>query len=247
MIVLRVTILTLLLFITSCATLRPKIWPQGRDIRDIITSIPREVRKLPVESKEPIVQSNPTVLDGYIKSLPNGWVLAREPISNWNSSLSAVMGYFPDSLSVAEFWDDPLTLKSGFRIPVRRAKMMYEYTTRLTIERIELRFINIDFIYSITNIEASHYKLESVHKTVEDVLQHKIMMTYGPPSEFDGTWHRYQDSNTEMNVRVLDDWNMAINLRGLIVESDLRRAIEHVYSEEGIEYKKMQLMESFDL
>ena len=75
-------------------------------------------------------------------------MLAREPISDWNSSLSAVMGYFPDSLSVAEFWDDPLTLKSGFRIPVRRAKMMYEYTTRLTIERIELRFINIDFIYS---------------------------------------------------------------------------------------------------
>ena len=73
------------------------------------------------------------------------------------------------------------------------------------------------------------------------------MMTYGPPNEFDGAWHHYQDSNTEMNVRVLDDWNMAINLRGLIVESDLRRAIEQVYSEEGIEYKKIQLMESFDL
>jgi len=50
-----------------------------------------------------------------------------------------------------------------------------------------------------------------------------------------------------MNVRVLDDWNLAINLRGLIVESDLRRAIEQVYSEQGIEYKKIQLMESFDL
>ena len=245
----RLTILTLLLFITSCTAIRSKLPSRNRDIRDIITSIPEEVKKLPVESKEPIVQSNPTVLDGYIKSLPNGWVLAREPISNWNSSLSAVMGYFPDSLSIAEFWDDPLTLKSGFRIPVRRAKMMYEYTTRMTIERIELRFINIDFIYSITNIEASHYKLESIHKTIElknigfpqvttdDVLQHKIMMTYG----------RYQDFNTEMNVRVLDDWNLAINLRGLIVESDLRRAIEQVYSEEGIEYKKVQLMESFDL
>ena len=89
---LRVTILTLLLFITSCTALRPKIWSKDRDIRDIITSIPQEVKKLPVESKEPIVQSNPTVLDGYIKSLPNGWVLAREPISDWNSSLSAVMG-----------------------------------------------------------------------------------------------------------------------------------------------------------
>jgi len=149
--VLRVTILTLLLFITSCTALRPKIWPKDRDIRDIISSIPKEVRKLPIESKEPIVQSNPTVLDGYIKSLPNGWVLAREPISDWNSSLSAVMGYFPDSLSVAEFWDDPLTLKSGFRIPVRRAKMMYEYTTRMTIERIELRFINIDISIGCCN------------------------------------------------------------------------------------------------
>jgi hypothetical protein len=50
-----------------------------------------------------------------------------------------------------------------------------------------------------------------------------------------------------MNVRILDDWNLAINLRGLVVEQDLRDAIEHVYSEQGIEYKKMQLMESFDL
>ena len=73
------------------------------------------------------------------------------------------------------------------------------------------------------------------------------MMTYGPPNEFDGTWHRYLDGNTEMNVRILDDWNIAINLRGLVVEQDLRDAIEHVYSEQGIEYKKMQLMESFDL
>ncbi|GIS70565.1 MAG: hypothetical protein CM1200mP10_01420 [Candidatus Neomarinimicrobiota bacterium] len=31
---------------------------------------------------------------------------------------------------------------------------------------------------------------------------------------------------------------MAINLRGLIVESDLRRAIEQVYSEEGSSIKK---------
>ena len=69
---------------------------------------------------------------------------------------------------------------------------------------------------------------------------------YGPPPP-KGTWHRYQDDNTEMNVRILDDWNLAINLRGLIVEQDLRDAIEHVYSEQGIEYKKMQLMESFDL
>ena len=129
---LRVTILTILLFITSCTAIRSKISSKNRDIRDILTSIPEEVKKLPVESKEPIVQLNSTFLDGYIKSLPNGWVLAREPISNWNSSLSAVMGYFPDSLSIAEFWDDQLTLKSGFRIPVRRAKMMYEYTTRMT-------------------------------------------------------------------------------------------------------------------
>ena len=257
---LRITILSLILFFSSCTALRPKVFSRDRDIRDIITSIPAEVKKLPVENrKQQPAKSDPTLLDGFIKPLPNGWVLAREPISDWNSSLSAVMGYFPDSLSIAEFWDDPLTLKSGFRIPVRRAKMMYEYTTRLTIERIELRFINIDFIYSITNIEASHYKLESVHKTVElkdigfpqvtteDVLQHKIMMTYGPPNEFDGTWHRYLDNHTEMNVRILDDWNLAINLRGLVVEQDLRNAIEHVYSEQGIEYKKMQLMESFDL
>ena len=112
-IMLRITILSLLLFLSSCTALRPKLLSRDRDIRDIITSIPAEVKKLPVENRrQPTVQSDPTLLDGFIKSLPNGWVLAREPISDWNSSLSAVMGYFPDSLSVAEFWDDPLTLKS---------------------------------------------------------------------------------------------------------------------------------------
>ena len=156
----RVTILSLILFLTSCTALQPKFLNRDRDIRDIITSIPAEVRKLPAEKrKEKATESDPLLLDGFIKPLPNGWVLAREPISDWNSSLSAVMGYFPDSLSVAEFWDDPLTLKSGFRIPVRRAKMMYEYTTRLTIERIELRFINIDFIYSITTVSYTHLTL----------------------------------------------------------------------------------------
>ena len=84
--------------------------------------------------------------------------------------------------------------------------MMYEYTTRMTIERIELRFINIDFIYSITNIEASHYKLESIHKTIElknvgfpqvttdDVLQHKICLLYTSPSPRDLSTSRMPSS-----------------------------------------------------
>ena len=91
--------------------LRPKIFSRDRDIRDIITSIPAEVKKLPLDNrKQQPVKSDPTLLDGFIKHLPNGWVLAREPISDWNSSLSAVMGYFPDSLSIAEFWDDRIAM-----------------------------------------------------------------------------------------------------------------------------------------
>ena len=84
----RVTILSLILFLTSCTGLRPKLLNRDRDIRDIITSIPAEVRKLPKENrKEKVAESDPLLLDGFIKPLPNGWVLAREPISDWNLSL----------------------------------------------------------------------------------------------------------------------------------------------------------------
>ena len=61
----RVTILSLILFLTSCTGLRPKLLNRDRDIRDIITSIPAEVRKLPKENrKEKDAESDPILHDG---------------------------------------------------------------------------------------------------------------------------------------------------------------------------------------
>ena len=66
---LRITILSLLLFFSSCTALRPKLLSRDRDITDIITSIPAEVKKLPVENRrQPIVESDPSLLDGFINS-----------------------------------------------------------------------------------------------------------------------------------------------------------------------------------
>ena len=48
----RITILSLILFFSSCTALRPKLLSRDRDIRDIITSIPAEVKKLPVENRK---------------------------------------------------------------------------------------------------------------------------------------------------------------------------------------------------
>ena len=191
--------------------------------------------------------------------MPKGWVINRETLAIWKSSLPEVLGIAPDTMTTAEYWNETVTLPSGIKLPIRRAKVTYHNKTRLTNEVVELHFVNIDNIYSLTNFEPSHYELDGILKSVEllatgfpqltadDVLKHKVLMEYGTPNDFDGSWHRYKNKDTKFAVRVIDDKHLAVQLHSRLIERQLKQAIQDVYSEEGIELRKQQLLEGFDL
>ncbi len=193
------------------------------------------------------------------KQLPEGWVLRKELLARWGTDLSQVTRTIPDSVPEVNYWESNYTTGNGTRVPIKRATVLYEYTNRLSINTIELQFVNIDYVYDISNHKSVDYVLERVVKKIElrdtgfpqltagDVIKHKILMVYGTPREFDGIWHRYQDENTEMKVRELDNRHIIIDLRSLAVEKKLQQALNDVYSDEGIEEKKQKLMEDFDL
>lgn len=193
------------------------------------------------------------------KNLPKGWRVNRETLADWQTSLPAVLGISLDTNTTAEFWEEGITLKSGIKLPLKRAKVTFHHQTRITSEIIELLFINVDYIYSVTNYESSHYELDGVLKTVElkgtgfpqliadDVLRHKVLMVYGTPDDFDGIWHHYKDKDTEFSVRVVDDKHLAVRMRSRVLEKKLKQALQDMYSEEGIELRKQQLMDGFDL
>ena len=193
------------------------------------------------------------------RSLPNGWVLNREELANWQKRLPEVLGIMLDTGATAEYWDDPITLDSGIKLPIKRAKVTYRSSARLVNEVVELHFVNINHIYSITNYDASHYQLNGVLKSIklketrfpqltsEDILKHKVLMEYGTPKEFDGSWHRYEDKDTKFAVRTIDNMNIATQSFSKIMDRKLKQAIQDVYTEEGIELKKQQLLEGFDL
>lgn len=205
---------------------------------------------------KPQVRVQPSV---SLKSLPQGWVLERQLIAKWGMSLPTVLSAIPDSASAVEYWEEMLSLPIGLRLPIKRAKVIYQMITRLTIETVELQFVNIDYVYSSSNHEPSHYLLEGLSRTTElkptgfpqltadDVLRHKILMEYGTPKEFDGVYHHYADSRTGMKVRVVDDEHILVRLKSNKVDGKLRQAINEMYSEEGIEYQKKQLLKGIDI
>jgi len=63
----------------------------------------------------------------------------------------------------------------------------------------------------------------------------------------DGSWHRYKNKDTKYAVRVIDDKHLAVQLHSRLIERQLKQAIQDVYSEEGIELRKQQLMDGFEL
>ena len=83
--------------------------------------------------------------------------------------------------------------------------------------------------------------------TAEDVIKHKVLMEYGTPKEFDGVWHIYTDGNSKFRVRKLDERNVKVEVDGYKVAELLNKAIEDVYSQQGIEYKKRLMMDGIDL
>ena len=194
-----------------------------------------------------------------VKRLPDGWVFRDELLAPWATSLPAVLTIVPDTTVEVVYTDESRTTKDGIVLPIKRATVEFNYVTRLTIERITLGFVNIDYVYSTTNNSDSHYILESVVKkiklkdtgfpqlTAEDVIKHKVLMEYGTPKEYDGVWHNYGDENSIFRVRKLDERNVKVEVDGLQIADKLNKAIEDVYSQQGIEYKKRLMMDGIDL
>ena len=194
-----------------------------------------------------------------VKRLPNGWVFRDELLAPWSTTLPAVLTIVPDTSVEVIYSDESRTTKDNIVLPIKRATVEFHYITRLTTEQITLGFVNVDYVYSTTNNSDSHYILENVVKkiklkdtgfpqlTAEDVIKHKVLMEYGTPKEFDGVWHIYTDGNSKFRVRKLDERNVKVEVDGYKVAELLDKAIEDVYSQQGIEYKKRLMMDGIDL
>ena len=102
-----------------------------------------------------------------VESLPEGWTVDRHPVAKWGMSLPTVMSNVLDSAQSVEYWEEVLDLPTQYKLPLKRSKVLFQVITRLTIETVELHFINIDHIYSSTNHEPSHYIMNVVVRTVE--------------------------------------------------------------------------------
>ena len=117
----------------------------------------------------------------------------------------------------------------------------------------------VDFIYSTTNNNDSHFILEGITKKVKlkdtgfpqlaasDIIKHKVLMEYGSPKEFDGVWHIYEDINSTYKVRELDERNIKVETKSLQVTDKLEKAIDDTYSKQGIEYKKRLMVQGIDI
>ena len=194
-----------------------------------------------------------------VKRIPEGWVFRDELLAPWESNLPAVLSIIPDTTVEVIYQDDTRTTPDGIVLPIKRASVEFQYTSRLTHEQIKLEFVNIDFIYSTTNNNDSHYILETITKKVKlkdtgfpqlaanDIIKHKVLMEYGTPKEFDGVWHIYQDNNSTYKVRELDERNLKVEMASLKVSKKIDTAIDDMYSKQGIEYKKRIMVQGIDL
>ena len=193
-----------------------------------------------------------------VESLPEGWTVDRHPVAKWGMSLPTVMSNVLDSAQSVEYWEEVLDLPTQYKLPLKRSKVLFQVITRLTIETVELHFINIDHIYSSTNHEPSHYIMNGVVRTVElkptdfpqlmaeDVIKYKFLMEYGTPNEFRDGFHKYQNEVTTLKVKEIDKSHVQIQMNSVGVDNKLRQAIEDMYSEEGIEYQKKLLLRAID-
>ena len=82
-----------------------------------------------------------------VKRVPSGWVFRDELLAPWESNLPAVLSIIPDTTVEVVYHDDNRTTREGFVLPIKRASVEFQYTSRLTHELIMLEFVNVDFIY----------------------------------------------------------------------------------------------------
>ena len=102
-----------------------------------------------------------------VKRIPGGWVFRDELLAPWESNLPAVLSIIPDTTVEVVYHDDNRTTREGFVLPIKRASVEFQYTSRLTHELIMLDFVNVDFIYSTTNNNDSHFILEGIVKKIK--------------------------------------------------------------------------------
>ncbi|MAV15719.1 MAG: hypothetical protein CMG08_02770 [Candidatus Marinimicrobia bacterium] len=256
------------LFITSTVlmfscSLRPSFRIKKEKTRSASTQVSpkivtREVKPVRNISSSEVVTINRDRPSLNIEPLPEGWTVDRHPVAKWGMSLPTVLSNVLDSAQTVEYWEDVLDLPTGYKVPIKRSKVMFQIITRLTIETVELHFLNINHIYSATNHEPSHYIMDKVVRAIElkpsgfpqltadDVIKYKYLMTYGTPREFTDGFHYYDNSKTVLRVRELDKSHVQIFMNSPEVDEQLNIAIEDMYSIEGIEYQKRLLLRSID-
>jgi hypothetical protein len=195
----------------------------------------------------------------HVKRIPEGWVFRDELLAQWESNLPAVLSIIPDTTVEVIYHNDTRTTKDGIVLPIKRASVEFQYTSRLTNAQIKLEFVNVDFIYSTTNNNDSHYILEMITKKIKlkdtgfpqltssDIIKHKVLMEYGTPKEFDGVWHIYSDLRSTYKVRELDERNLKVEMNSLQVLKKIDTAIDETYSKQGIEYKKRIMVQGIDI
>ena len=250
----------LLLFIFSCSSN-----PRSLFQRDKKSSIKSKVENKKSASTDNLNKNKPIprrsttrVVKPIVQELPEGWTVDRHPVAKWGMSLPTVMSNVLDSAQSVEYWEEVIDLPTGYKVPLKRAKVYFQIITRLTIESVELHFMNINHIYSSTNHEPSHYIMNGIVRGVElkptgfpqltsdDVIKYKFLMNYGTPKEFSGGFHHYENKKTIMKVRDLDSRHVQIQMNSPEVDKKLLVAIDDMYSTEGIEYQKRLLLRSID-
>ena len=254
------TLSLLLLLIFSCSSN-----PRSLFQRDKKSNLKPRVEKKKSSSannqnkNKPIPRrSTARVVKPIVQELPEGWTVDRHPVAKWGMSLPTVMSNVLDSAQSVEYWEEVIDLPTGYKVPLKRAKVYFQIITRLTIESVELHFMNINHIYSSTNHEPSHYIMNGIVRGVElkptgfpqltsdDVIKYKFLMNYGTPKEFSGGFHHYENKKTIMKVRDLDSRHVQIQMNSPEVDKKLLVAIDDMYSTEGIEYQKRLLLRSID-
>lgn len=246
-------LIILCLGMVSCVLRRPPV-PGVIDTPEKIESV-EKVEGITEKSPPP----SPVHWSFPVQSLPEGWTVDRHPVAKWEMSLPTVMSNVMDSAQTVEYWDEIIDLPTGYKLPLKRSKVLFQIITRLTIETVELHFINVDHIYSSTNHEPSHFILNGLVRSIElkptgfpqliasDVIKYKFLMEYGTPQEFTDGFHKYENDHTVLKVRELDNSHVQIQMNSTAVDQKLRTAIDDIYSEEGIEYQKKLLLRSIDI
>jgi hypothetical protein len=246
-------IFSLCFIISSC------IWPGSTEPTLLLGNVePPEVSESKDEIIDDAIQSKPLKPVFQLQSLPEGWTVDRHPVAKWGMSLPSVMSNVLDSAQSVEYWEEVIDLPTRYKLPLKRSKVLFQIITRLTIETVELHFINVDHVYSSTNHEPSHYIMNGVVRTLElkptgfpqleakDVIKYKFLMEYGTPNEFSDGFHKYQNDVTGLKVKEMNNSHVQIQMNSLAVDKKLRQAIEDMYSEEGIEYQKKLLLRAID-